>query len=139
MDVPVMEEMFRRSYLCPRGDLSTPAHEDHKTLTLIFAPFVSPPQCYFRAVFAWIFSSWALLPVMPIYIYMVRGLEDATFVQEEIKRITAQQAEQRLESPEDLAEAGSASVVANAPAQQRVVAPEASSPIASGKLKEHAV
>ena len=45
-----------------------------------------------RAVFAWIFTSWALLAVTPVYVFMVRGLEDAGFVQEELDEITRLQA-----------------------------------------------
>lgn len=44
------------------------------------------------AVFAWIFTSWALLAVTPLYIYMVRGLENADFVQDDIKEISRLQA-----------------------------------------------
>ncbi|CAM9312259.1 unnamed protein product [Scytosiphon promiscuus] len=36
-------------------------------------------------VFAWIFSPWALLVITPLYIYMVRGLENAGFVKEEMQ------------------------------------------------------
>lgn len=43
-------------------------------------------------VFAWIFTSWALLAVTPLYIYMVRGLENADFVQDDIKEISRLQA-----------------------------------------------
>ncbi|CAB1102130.1 unnamed protein product [Ectocarpus sp. CCAP 1310/34] len=38
-------------------------------------------------VFAWIFTSWALLAVTPVYAYMVRGLENAGFVQDELDEI----------------------------------------------------
>ncbi|CAN0230495.1 unnamed protein product [Hapterophycus canaliculatus] len=36
-------------------------------------------------VFAWIFSPWALLAVTPLYLYMVRGLENAGFVKVEME------------------------------------------------------
>lgn len=36
-------------------------------------------------VFAWIFHSWALLAVTPMYLYMVWGLEDAGFVKDDIE------------------------------------------------------
>eukprot|EP00903_Cladosiphon_okamuranus_P006823 g6648.t1 len=39
-------------------------------------------------VFAWIFTSWALLAVTPGYVFMVRGLENAGFVQDELDEIT---------------------------------------------------
>lgn len=45
-----------------------------------------------RAVFAWIFTSWALLAVTPVYVFMVRGLENAGFVQEELDEISRLQA-----------------------------------------------
>lgn len=38
-----------------------------------------------RAVFAWIFHSWALLAVTPMYLYMVWGLEDAGFVKDDLE------------------------------------------------------
>ncbi|CAM9323749.1 unnamed protein product [Ectocarpus sp. 12 AP-2014] len=38
-------------------------------------------------VFAWIFTSWALLAVTPVYAYMVKGLENAGFVQDELDEI----------------------------------------------------
>lgn len=44
-------------------------------------------------VFAWIFASWALLVITPVYIYMVRGLEDARFVEDEIAEVAKLQAE----------------------------------------------
>jgi len=44
------------------------------------------------AVFAWIFTSWALLVVTPVYVFMVRGLENAGFVQEELDEIARLQA-----------------------------------------------
>ena len=40
------------------------------------------PTC---AVFAWIFHSWALLVVTPMYVYMVWGLEDAGFIKEHLE------------------------------------------------------
>eukprot|EP00752_Nemacystus_decipiens_P017140 g15355.t1 len=43
-------------------------------------------------VFAWIFTSWALLAVTPVYVFMVRGLENAGFVQEELDEISRLQA-----------------------------------------------
>lgn len=44
------------------------------------------------AVFAWIFTSWALLAVTPLYVFMVRGLENAGFVQDELDEIARLQA-----------------------------------------------
>ncbi|CAM9697558.1 unnamed protein product [Pylaiella littoralis] len=38
-------------------------------------------------VFAWIFTAWALLAVTPVYVFMVRGLENAGFVQAEMNEI----------------------------------------------------
>ncbi|CAM9200362.1 unnamed protein product [Ectocarpus sp. 12 AP-2014] len=38
-------------------------------------------------VFAWIFTPWALLAVTPVYVYMVRGLENAGFVKDEIDQV----------------------------------------------------
>lgn len=43
------------------------------------------------AVFAWIFTSWALLAVTPVYVYMVRGLENADFVKEDMDEIARRQ------------------------------------------------
>eukprot|EP00904_Undaria_pinnatifida_P009174 jgi/Undpi1/5387/HiC_scaffold_2.g00668.m1 len=42
-------------------------------------------------VFAWIFTSWALLAVTPVYVYMVRGLENADFVKEDMDEIARRQ------------------------------------------------
>ncbi|CAM9717526.1 unnamed protein product [Ectocarpus fasciculatus] len=38
-------------------------------------------------VFAWIFTPWALLAVTPVYVYMVRGLENAGFVKDEMDQV----------------------------------------------------
>lgn len=38
-------------------------------------------------VFAWIFTPWALLAVTPVYVYMVRGLENAGFVRAEMEEV----------------------------------------------------
>lgn len=38
-------------------------------------------------VFAWIFTPWALLAVTPVYVYMVRGLENAGFVKAEMEEV----------------------------------------------------
>lgn len=38
-------------------------------------------------VFAWIFTPWALLAVTPVYVYMVRGLENAAFVKAEMEEV----------------------------------------------------
>lgn len=44
-------------------------------------------------VFAWIFTSWALLAVTPVYLYMVRGLENADFVKRDMDEIAIRQSE----------------------------------------------
>ncbi|CAM9697700.1 unnamed protein product [Pylaiella littoralis] len=38
-------------------------------------------------VFAWMFTPWALLAVTPAYVYMVRGLENAGFVKDEMEEV----------------------------------------------------
>lgn len=40
-----------------------------------------------NTVFAWIFTSWALLAATPVYVYMVRGLENAGFVKAEMEEV----------------------------------------------------
>ncbi|CAM9742923.1 unnamed protein product [Ascophyllum nodosum] len=56
-------------------------------------------------VFAWIFTSWALLAVTPLYLFMVHGLETADFVQADLEEIARLQAE--LPSADDAARAPS--------------------------------
>ncbi|CAM9576254.1 unnamed protein product [Ectocarpus sp. 4 AP-2014] len=42
-------------------------------------------------VFAWIFTPWALLAVTPVYVYMVRGLENTGFVKDEMDQVTGRE------------------------------------------------
>ncbi|CAM9312411.1 unnamed protein product [Scytosiphon promiscuus] len=79
-------------------------------------------------VFAWLFTAWALLAVTPLYVYMVRGLEDAGFVQVELDDLARLRAAlpqspttTRIEGSSAAAADGSSSLSQGAEVKQHVV------------------
>lgn len=52
-------------------------------------------------VFAWIFTAWALLGITPLYLYVVRGLENAKFVQGDMDAMDSSRANLTACAPQE--------------------------------------
>lgn len=81
------ERTLSRLRVAPSLD---PTKREQQMSRVLLPATVSRPFFFkhvYCAVFAWIFTAWALLAVTPVYVFMVRGLENAGFVQAEMNEI----------------------------------------------------